>query len=144
MNNEEQRKKRLKFMADNRMKPFDLDFFREVGFEFGLEWDGQLIIEFPESVSVDKLTTLIKQFSEGIKKSLYFEGQIAKSVLVGGPMNGKPYFNSGWPNHPLCYHVKRGEWLVYMVKSQDDPRAWFVGKAKSKKKAKALTLRRAK
>lgn len=142
--NEEQRKKRLEFMACNRMIPFDLDFFREIGFEFGLDWDGQLMIEFPETVSVEELTSLIKQYAEGIKVRLYFEGQKAKRIFVGGPLNGQPYFPSGcysgWPNYPMCYHVKRGEWLVYMVKSHDDPRAWYVGKSTSKKKAKALKL----
>lgn len=128
-------------MSHNRVVPFDLDFLREIGFEFGLDWDGQLIIEYPETVSVDKLTNLIKQFSGGIKKSLYFEGQKAKRVLVGGPMNGKPYFNAVMPNHPLCFHIGRGEWLVYMIKNHDDPRAWFVGKTSSKKKAKLLKLR---
>lgn len=128
-------------MSHTRMLPFGLDFLREIGFDFGLDWDGQLIIEYPETVSVDTLINLIKQFSEGIKTRLYFEGQKAKRILVGGPMNGKPYFNAGMPNHPLCFHVKRGEWLVYMIKDYNDPRAWFVGKASSKKKAKLLKLR---
>ena len=125
-------------MARNRMMPFDLDFLREIGFEFGLDWDGQLIIEYPKEVSVDKLLNLVKKYEEGIKKRLYFEGQKAKRVYIGGPLNGQPYFMAGWPNYPICYHVKRGEWLVYMVKNYDDPRAWFVGRTTSKKKAKML------
>ena len=94
--------------------------------------------EFPESVAVEKLTNLIKQYAEGIKTRLYFEGQQAQTVYVGGPLNGQSYYKLAWPNHPICHHVKRGEWLVYMVKNYEDPRAWFVGKTTSKKKAKTL------
>lgn len=140
MKDEEQRKARLDKLARIGCMPFDLDFLREIGFEFGLDWDGEILIEFPEKVSVEKLTDLIKQYTKGIKTRLYFEGQKAKSVYVGGPLNGKPYFSAGIPNEPICHHVKRGEWLVYMVKSYDDPRAWFVGKVTNKKKAKTLKL----
>lgn len=144
MKDEEHRKNRLKWMSRNSMVPFDLDFLREIGFEFGLDWDGQLIIEYPDIISGEYLANIAKTFAEGIKKQLYFEGQKAKSVFIGGPLNGQPYSGTGcyagWPNEPICHHVKRGEWLVYMVKSHDDPRAWFIGTATSKKKAKMLKL----
>jgi len=136
MNDEKQRKERLDSMVKNRSMPFDLDFLRELGFEFGLDWDGQLIIEYPETISIDKTVSLVKIFEKGIKTRLYFEGQKAKMVHVGGPLNGKPYFGCRTPNQPLCCHIKRGEWLVYVVKSYEDPRAWYVGRASSKKKAK--------
>jgi len=142
MRNREERKKRLSRMAHGRMMPFDLDFFRELGFEFGLDWDGQLIIECPEIIKIENLIDLFKQFGEGIKKRLYFEGQKAKSVFVGGPLNGQSCLGCRLiPNDPICHHVKRGEWLVYIIKSYEDPRAWFVGKTTSKKKAKMLKLR---
>ena len=140
MSNSKERKERLDWMSRNSMIPFDLDFLREIGFEFGLDWDGQLIIEYPETVSAETLTNLIKQYAEGIKKRLYFEGQKVKRVYVGGPLNGKSYLGFTAPNQPMCHHVKRGEWLVYMVMNYDDPRAWYVGKTSSKKKAKMLKL----
>jgi len=134
----EQRRKRLKMFAHANILPFDLDFMRELGFEFGLDWDGQLLIESPESLSVEHLCGLIKQYSGGIKRRLYFEGENAKHVLVGGLLNGRKYDRGGFLNHPICYHIQRGVWAVYMVKSHDDPRAWFIGTATSKKKAKQL------
>jgi len=136
MNDEKQRKERLDWMSKNKMVPFDLDFLRELGFKFGLDWDGQLIIEYPDAISTLYMANLIKIFQDGIKVRLYFEGQKAQRVYVGGPLNGKPYFGCRTPNQPLCCHIKRGEWLVYVVKSYEDPRAWYVGRASSKKKAK--------
>lgn len=141
MKDEKQRKDRLNFMSRNKMMPFDLDFFREVGFEFGLDWDGQVVIEHPIEVSIDNLLKLIMKYEDGIRTRLFFEGQKAKRVFVGGPLNGQSCFGNGIPNQPICRHVKRGEWLVYIVKSYSDPRAWFVGKASSKKKAKGIEIR---
>lgn len=125
-------------MKKKQFIPFDLDFLREIGYEFGLDWDGQLIIEYPESIDIDKLTNLIKSYDEEIRECLYFEGRKAKRIFVGGPLNGKQYFNYYIPNNPICRHIKRGEWAVYMVKEHDDPRAWFMGIATNKKKAKSL------
>jgi len=136
MNDKKQRKDRLDRLAEHRVVPFDLDFLRELGFEFGIDWDGQLIIEYPETISLEKTVNLVKKYENGIKTRLHFEGQKVKRVYVGGPFNGKPYYHGGFPNQLLCHHVKRGEWLVYMVKSHNDPRAWFLGKTSSKKNAK--------
>lgn len=118
--------------------PFDIDFLREIGIAIGLDWDDELIIKYPDDIP-DRMKKLISEFREGIKKRLGFERKRRQHCFVGGPLNGKGY---DWiePNKPFCYHVKRSEWAVYIVKSWEDPRAWFVGTATSKKKAKSLKL----
>lgn len=138
MSEAKHRKIRFKRMQSGKMLPFDLDFLRELGFEFGLDWDMQLIIERPESVDIDRIVELLKYFAKGIETRLYFEGQKAKSVFVGGPLNGKAYSGFYYPHQPICHHIKRGEWVVYKVKDYDDPRAWYIGTASSNKKAKML------
>jgi hypothetical protein len=138
MSTGKERKNRLKWQEDSGILPFDLDFLRELGFEFGEDWDGEIIIECPEKINIEDFIKLIKRFAKGIKTRLYFEGQKAKRICVGGPMNGKPHFKVGIPNEPILFHLKRGEWAVYSIKSYDDPRAWYVGLATSKKKAREL------
>lgn len=129
---------RLRWMEKAEILPFDLDFFRALGFEFGEDWDGELIIKIPDEVKIEQIVDLIRKFSKGIKKRLYFEGQKTKRVLVGGPLNGKPYINTEMPNKPIVFHIKRGEWAVYTIKSHEDPRGWFVGMTTSRKKAKLM------
>ena len=127
-------KARLNKLKKINCLPFDLDFLRVLGYEFGEDWDGELIIDSPNEINVSEITNICKQFREAIKKRLYFEGRKAKRVFVGGPLNGKTYFDA-IPNKPICRHIRRGLWAVYKVKNWEDPRAWFIGFASSKKKA---------
>ena len=117
--------------------PFDIDFLREIGFTIGLDWDGEVMIEYPPDIP-ERMRNLISEFKDGIKKRLFFEGEQAKCSFVGGSLNGRVYSYGAvnYRGRPFCHHVKRGEWEVYVVKSPDDPRAWFVGKATSKKKGR--------
>ena len=52
MTNNQHRNNRLKRLSQDSNLPFDIDFLREIGFEFGLDWDDQLIIEYPESINM--------------------------------------------------------------------------------------------
>lgn len=142
MENKQKRKDRLLYLAKNGMLPFDLDFFRELGFEFGEDWDGQILIEYPDKIDPEKVVELIILFEKGIKTRLYFEGQKAKMVCVGGPFNGKQYYTYLFPEKPLLFHIKRGQWAVYRVKDHNDPRAWFTGFATSKMNAKKYILKK--
>ncbi len=133
----------LDFIAKNGWLPFELDLFRELGYRFGEDWDGELLIEPPRSLDVEAVTKLIARFSKGIKTRLHHEGVKSRTVCVGGPMNGQPY-DTGcivWQK-PILFHLKRCSWAVYFVKGNgiDDPRAWFVGLATSKRKARQLWI----
>lgn len=128
---------RLNRIAKMGHLPFDLDFLRALGFRFGEDWDGEVLIEPPAEIDVDAMSELVRRFAPGIKQRLHFEGQKAKAVCVGGPKNGQPYY--GFALHrPLLFHLARAQWVVYRVKSYDDPRAWYVGMATSRKKAQQL------
>ncbi len=131
---------RLDWMAQNNMVPFDLDFLRQLGFSFSEDWDRELLVQSPESIDVDVMTKLVCRFTKGIKRRLYFEGQKAMAVCVGGPKNGVSIDMA--PRDPLLFHLGRGEWAVYGRKEYglNDPRAWFLGLATSKKKARAFWL----
>ena len=127
-------------MAQRNSMPFELDFLRILGFEFDLDWDNELTIECPEEIDMELFVTWLRKFVPAIKQRLKFEGIRAKECFVGGPYNGQEYFNYIPPNNPLCLHIKRAKWAVYMTKSSDDPRAWFMGYATSKKKGKELKI----
>lgn len=132
---------RLDRLAEIGHLPFDLDFMRAIGYQFGQDWDGEVVIEPPEFLDVERTTNLIRRFQKGIKRRLYFEGRRAREVCVGGPKNGARH--SGSPISPVLFHIRRGEWAVYRVKNIRDPRAWFLGIATSKKKARQLWLEKA-
>lgn len=119
--------------------PFDIDCLREIGITIGLDWDGELMIEYPKDIP-ERMRNLISEFTKGIKKRLSFDGEQAKCSFVGGSLSGKKYSYGAvyYGSRPFCHHIKRGEWEVYIVKSSDDPRAWFVGTATSKKKGQCL------
>ena len=131
--------KRLRWMADYRMLPFDLDFLRLLGYTFELDWDGRLIINQPESIDCDHMTQTIAEFTLGILRRLEFEKRRAMSICVGGPLNGRECMSG---REQVRFHVKRGQWEVYQQKNHgvDDPRYWYVGSADSESKARKLHL----
>jgi hypothetical protein len=128
---------RLADLAKIGCVPFDLDFMRALGFGFAEDWDGQVTITAPEEIEVGDVIKLMTPFHQGIKTRLYFEGQRAKSVFVGGPLNGK---DCGMMRSPFLCHLERGKWVVYKrnYSITNDPRAWYMGKAKNKKEARLL------
>ena len=123
-------------MAENGMMAFDLDFLRAIGFEFSEDWDGEIGIHAPEKINIEQMTAIIKAFAKGIKTRLYFERQKGLHVCFGGPKNGYRY-SVTTADGALLFHLSRGTWAVYKTKGSD-PRAWFVGYASSRKKARAL------
>lgn len=140
---------RLEWMAQRGMVAFELDFLRELGFEFGLDYDGEVLIDPPAEIDPYRMTELVRMFGRGIGHRLDCERYRRLRVCVGGPCDGQPHEHRG-PESPLLFHLGRGRWAVYRVhcyvfELNRDPRAWFVGEAASKKKAMALwwPLRRA-
>jgi len=116
--------------------PFDLDVLRAIGFTIGLDWDGEVLVEPPESIDPEKMADLILRFKSGTAIRLGFEGYRARSVCVGGPRNNTPH--NTYRGTPLIFHVARAEWAVYCVVSCDDPRALYVGTATNKVAARAM------
>lgn len=119
--------------------PFDLDFLRVLGFDFSLDWDGRVIIEYPEAVEPAQVATLASKFYKQIAMRMKFEQTRRMSVCMGGPMDGQAH--RGYRGLPLIYHVSRGKWAVYRVRAYDDPRAVFVGCAKNRKAARSLWVK---
>lgn len=119
--------------------PFELDFLRELGFSFGVDFDGSLEVEIPASVDVDRIAKLVARFEKGIRSRLEHERQVRMRICVGGPLNGQRVPSNDW-YRPYLYHVGRGQWLVYGRKRReyDDHRFWFIGKATSERKARIL------
>jgi hypothetical protein len=120
--------------------PFDLDFLRAMGWRFGLDWDGELEVEEPLAVNVAEMTDLIHRFDRGITKRLEFEGRRAREICVGGPCNGRAVPVFRFYGDPVYFHLGRAKWAVYHIRSRADGRAWFVGEARSKAKARRLWL----
>lgn len=120
--------------------PGTIQVFRELGYSFGLDWDGEVMIHAPEFLDVDTTTKLLKRFGVGLSAQLEYEGREAKSVCVGGPKSGESY--GTYCTGPILFHISRARWAVYKLKPyrDKDPRAWFVGYATSKKKARQRWL----
>jgi hypothetical protein len=130
---------RLEWMAEKGHLPFDLDFVRAMGFRVSMDYDGEPIIESPESLDVDLVESLIQRFGKGIKTRLFFESKRARELFVGGPKGGQAYqHTASMFGRPILIQLSRGKWAVYRIRSWDDPRAFYVGETTSKKKARLL------
>ena len=120
--------------------PFDLDFLREIGIEFEVDWDGELSIKFPQDTP-QRIISIIDYFKPCIEKRLKSDNKVEQHCFVGGPLNGQRYFKYLRINRPYCRRIQRAEWAVYVVKSHSDPRAWFAGIATSEKNGSELKLK---
>ncbi|MEO1063780.1 MAG: hypothetical protein AAFZ07_20370 [Actinomycetota bacterium] len=121
--------------------PFELDFLRELGFEFHLDLDGAVEVDLPAAIDLEQLASLIGRFGRGIRQGLEHERSMRMRVCMGGPCDGRRH-RSGF-SEPLLYHLARGRWAVYSRSRHhyNDSRAWFVGEATSKPKARQLWVR---
>ncbi len=116
-----------------------LDVLEVLGFELGLDWDGELIMRQPESIKPGLASCWISAHKAEVVKALSARGQREKYVFVGGPYDGRRR-GHGWCSAPILIHIKRGEWAAYVV--QQDGRAVFYGLATSEAKARRLAYTR--
>lgn len=121
------------------MMPSVIAMLREFGFQFGLDWDGELQIKIPKALDPRAIAEWLgKNHQNGIKCELLCRAQWARSQCVGGPFNGR--------RHGKCYpsvfaiKVKPGEWAAYAVHL--DSRAMFAGIGSSEKKARQLAWKK--
>lgn len=113
--------------------PNTIDFMESLGFEFTLDWDGQLEVTYPDELVVETIAYEVGKYSDAVKNRLLFRQHHSMRRLIGGPFAGQKYTN------PFCRtlywrHVSRGKWAVYSVWA--DGRATFKGYATSEFKAR--------
>ncbi|KKN81069.1 hypothetical protein LCGC14_0322880 [marine sediment metagenome] len=118
---------------------FVIDVLEALGFKLGLDWDGELIMQQPESIKPGLVSSWIADHKAEVSKELSARGQREKYVFVGGPYDGRRH-GHGWCSAPILIHIKRGEWVAYVV--QQDGRAVFYGNASSQRKARRLAYTR--
>lgn len=49
--------------------PFDLKFLRAIGIKVGQDWDGEVLIDYPDDIP-KRMRNIIEQFKNVIKKRL--------------------------------------------------------------------------
>jgi hypothetical protein len=111
-----------------------LNFIRALGVQVGLDFDDELLIETPDSISRDTILATLKPYRTDLTQSLKAEGLFLRSYHFGGPLDGQPHAYSRWGNPYHAVHVARAKWAVYQV--DRDQRALFRGYATSERKAK--------
>lgn len=120
-----------------------------VGFTFGLDFDNELMIEYPLEFDpkclADKLAT---EHVQEITNFLKRRGEQARRQFLGGPLDGEAYWELRWVTVQLVeptrlatfgYHFHRtapAAWAIYLAAGSQDGRAFFRGTATSEKKAK--------
>ena len=108
------------------------DLFSVLGIRFELDWDGSLIVVHEKQLS-EELRQWIFENQRGIADRIRQKIRVAQSTLQGGPFDGQR--RSGGNMRGLeAYRVSRAKWAVYR-ETDGKPQAFFIGYAKSKKKA---------
>lgn len=117
-----------------------------VGFTFGLDFDDELMIEYPLEFDpkplADKLAT---EHVQEITNYLKRRGQRAREQFVGGPLDGQPHKGLIWLTVEvgttlvtygyLLHHVAPADWAVYLGNPHDG-RAFFQGSVTSERKGR--------
>lgn len=111
-------------------------FVRELGFTLGLDFDGALIIERPEAVSVEAIVELLVKCQASLQSEIKADADRQRRQYVGGPYNGQRHGVDGW-NRALTVPIARARWAAYWV-GERDPRAFYVGETTSMTKARQL------
>ncbi len=120
--------------------PDTLTFLRD---HFGLRYwladpEGETIGLETRDISADELRTVLKGYTDAIKRRMYFENRKQMQIFVGGPVNGRRHFKFG-KDTTIAVHIGRAKWAVYVI-GEDHLRAWFRGYATSQKKAGKMRL----
>lgn len=114
------------------MLPNTIRFMRQLGFEFHLDWDGELEIEYPLDLTPGQIAQALLSHDREIACVVKRQAACDREQCVGGPFNGRRH---EWLRGNLeGLRVKRGCWAVYLV--VPDGRAFFQGFASSEKKAR--------
>lgn len=116
-----------------------LYFVRRLGFELGLDLDGELEIAAPAAVDPEAMTGLLRECAKSLAHELKDDARRSRKQFVGGPCNGQRY---GFTCSPwVAKRLRRGKWAAYFIPDEyDDCRAFYVGEATSEGKARKLAL----
>lgn len=121
--------------------PGVVDFLRDLDFEIGLDFDGQVIIEYPESLNPKDVANELSKYSDSIRKELTARATMQRRQFVGGPLNGNRHGHFAWcGNTVIAVRICRAKWACYEITDHADGRAWFRGFATSEAKAKRKEL----
>ena len=112
-----------------------IDFAEALGVEFSMDWDGEVVMEYPDEIDAEKLVTFLGDNGKLLGNQFRTRCDLARRVFVGGPLNGQRTPLSCCRSRSYWAHrCKRARWAVYRM--QADGRAFFVGYATSAAKAK--------
>ena len=120
-------------------------FLRALGFDFHIDYDGELLIEKPDQVSVEGVLDALSVWREEWEKEFRFTLLRAaareRRCFMGGPRDGKLHNQSLYRGSAYFrgFHEARAKWAVYEF--FPDGRAIFRGFAASEQKARRGRLR---
>lgn len=133
-----------------------LELLEELGFEFELDFDDELLWTVPESITGKEVHAAIFRLGmedHALKRPFMFRAAQARSVFCGGPLNGssttryepksRSFLSGGRYFYVEFYLIHRGraDWLVYRAQRKGgEYRGFFIGTASSKKKAIDLAM----
>lgn len=125
-----------------------LEVLELLGFKFGLDWDDSLTCVSPASIDVVAANRIVAEFRDAVRDDLLGRRYRDLRRCNGGPRHGRVHNWLFWmeqrgnehvaiPSYNPV-HVARAKWAVY--RCDPDQRAYFVGYAKSKRKARLCQL----
>lgn len=117
--------------------PGTLDTLRLLGWSFHLDENDDLVITHPpKAISNERWVDVLMQCRKRVKQDVIFKANRERRQFVGGPLNGQRHQEDGYCKAGIAKSLGRADWVAYRL--EKDGRAFYLGKATSKKKANQL------
>lgn len=126
-----------------------LEFLKGLGVRFDMDWDEEVTLTVPETVSSDEISHALQPFKERLCDEVRSRAKRQRTVFVGGSLNGQmigawqclvPTIHpDGTTHHWIVHHVARGRWEIYDQECYMG-RAFFRGTRRTRGKRNAARL----
>lgn len=118
-----------------------VEVFSLFGLDLSVDFDGQLIVASETEPSRDVLKWLFHHQGQ-LREAIENAGRDSRRVFVGGSRNGERHGTPFRNGDRVHIHIGRADWETYEYRGHTDPRLFFVGRARSRAKArKALFVK---
>jgi hypothetical protein len=121
--------------------PNTVQFLESLGFEFGLDWDGEVQVRCPPDIpSADIAAILCEKHLKDVREFIKHRADFERRQFVGGPLNGRKHAACYWTKPVIVADLEEWEvradarWAVYVL--CEDGRARFIGLATSEAKGR--------
>ncbi len=121
------------------------DFLIAAGYRFSLDFDDEVMVEYPEELDRAAIEQVLQKALYGIQCRLRVSRRRLQQVFVGGPLAGQPHRDGTRSDGRMFVKIGPKRWACYARQMKkvaggylesDDPRLYFLGIATSERNAR--------